>query len=173
MKTKPSTKLALTGFMGVGKSSVARHLAHSLRCKWTDLDRAIEDVEKCLVAEIIDKKGIERYRQIETETLERVLKDPATSILSLGGGTWTIERNRQLLKEHGFATAWLEATFEHCWLNITFSRKERPLARDKKTARRLFDERQKIYCLADWHFVVRSNYTSYNVARQIQDEIFG
>ena len=165
-------KVVLTGFMGVGKSSVARHLAHRLRTKWTDLDRAIEDSERALVANVIDTKGIDAYREIETATLENVLQRPETRILSLGGGTWTIEANRKLLKEHGFTSVWLDASFEHCWLNITFSRKERPLARDKTKAKALFDERQKIYCLADLHFVVRADYTSYEVAKKIADEMF-
>jgi len=76
------------------------------------------------------------------------------------------------LKAHAFTTVWLESTFEHCWLNISFSRKDRPLARDKQSALKLFEERQKDYSLADWHFIVRSGLTSYDVARNIVDEIF-
>jgi hypothetical protein len=64
------------------------------------------------------------------------------------------------LKANGFRSIWLDASFEHCWLNITFSRKERPLARDKNKARALFEERQKVYCLADFHFVVKADLTS-------------
>lgn len=158
--------------MGVGKSSVARHLAQRLRVKWIDLDRAIEVHEKQRVAEIIDGDGVDAYRSLETAHLERVLNEREVGILSLGGGTWTVAANRDLLKANGFATAWLESTFEHCWLNITFSRKERPLARDKRAAKMLFDERQAIYRLAEWHFVVRSNQTSLDVARRIAEEMF-
>ena len=165
-------RLALTGFMGVGKSSVARHLSNRVRCKWIDLDRAIEDSEKMHVAQIIDTRGIEAYREIETSTLRQVVEEPGNLILSLGGGTWTLETNRQLIKEHSFESVWLEATFEHCWLNITFSKKQRPLARDKQQALKLFEERLKVYCLADWRFLVRSDSTSYEVARRIADEMF-
>lgn len=166
------TRIALTGFMGVGKSSVARHLAHKLRTKWIDLDRSIEDNEGRVVAKIIDSEGIDRYREIESQNLDRVLELGDAKILSLGGGTWTIPANRDVLKQHGYTSVWLESTFEHCWLNISFSRKDRPLARNKQAAKKLFDERQKIYCLADWHFVVRADQTSYDVARQIAEEIF-
>ena len=165
-------RIALTGFMGVGKSSVARHLAGILKCRWVDLDKCIEEDAGRIVAEIIDGDGVEVYRALETKNLQRVLTEIGSPILSLGGGTWTVAENREMLKAHGFTSVWLESTFEHCWLNIAFSRKERPLARDKKKARRLFDERQEIYCLADWHFIVRSDYTSYQVAKQIADEIF-
>ena len=166
------TRIALTGFMGVGKSSVARHLSHKLRIRWIDLDRFIEDAEGRVVAKIIDTDGIDRYREIESDNLERVLKSGEAKILSLGGGTWTIPANRELLKTYDYTSVWLESTFEHCWLNISFSRKDRPLARNKENAKRLFDERQKVYCLADWHFVVRSDHTSFDVAQQIAEEVF-
>lgn len=165
-------RIALTGFMGVGKSSVSRHLAHRLKCRQIDLDAFIEGQEKRRIAEIIDTDGLEYYRTLETRNLERLLARSDARILSLGGGTWTETANRELLKTHGFTSVWLESTFEHCWLNITFSRKDRPLARDKQSALRLFEERQKVYCLADWHFIVRSDFTSYDVARNIADEIF-
>ena len=50
-------KIALTGFMGVGKSSVARHLASLLRCRRVDLDRLLEVDEKRSIAQIIDSDG--------------------------------------------------------------------------------------------------------------------
>ncbi|MBX3299693.1 MAG: hypothetical protein KF736_09545 [Acidobacteria bacterium] len=165
-------KIAITGFMGVGKSSVARHLSRLLRVNRLDLDVEIQRSQNRSIAEMIDNEGIGRYREIETATLARVLGGRAPDIISLGGGAWTIEENRRMLKEHEFTTLWLDAPFEHCWLNISFSKKDRPLARDKSSAKRLFDERQMIYCLAEWHFFVRPDQTSLEIARQIRDEIF-
>ena len=169
---KKDLRIALTGFMGVGKSSVARHLAQLLRTPRVDLDHFIESHENRKVAAIIDSDGINRYREIETRYLKQFLEGSSAAILSLGGGTYTMPENRTLLKDNDFTCVWLESTFEHCWLNISFSRKERPLARDKKSARKLFDERQKVYCLADWHFIVRADYTSHDVARRIAEEVF-
>lgn len=164
-------RIALTGFMGVGKSSVSRHLAKMLKVNRVDLDTYIEDTQNRKIAEIIDSEGIERYRQIETDSLKSLLGETSAHIISLGGGTWTVAQNRELLKTHNFTAVWLESTFEHCWLNIAFSRKDRPLARNKIKARELFEERQKVYCLADWHFVIKAGNTSYDVARQIADEL--
>lgn len=158
--------------MGVGKSSVARHLAKLIKTSRIDLDHYIEDNEKRKIAEIIDNDGIDLYRVLETKYLEMVLTESDSRILSLGGGTWTTETNRDLLKRHNYTSVWLESTFEHCWLNISFSRKDRPLARDKTQALKLFEDRQKVYCLADWHFIVRPDFTSYDVATRIADEIF-
>ncbi len=166
------TRIALTGFMGVGKSSVARHLANMLKSKKIDLDAFIEKNEQRKIAEIIDADGEAKYRDIESKNLKDVLTLSEIRVLSLGGGTWTIPKNRKLLKEHGFTSVWLDASFDHCWRNIAFSRKDRPLARNKQNARKLFEERQKVYCLADWHFVIRPDFTSYDVARKMKEEIF-
>jgi shikimate kinase len=156
--------------MGVGKSSVARHLAQMLGSERVDLDTVIERTLHRSVADIVDKDGIEVFRSIESECLRRVLA-AKPSILSLGGGAWTIEANRRIIHQHGVITVWLESTFEHCWQNIRRSRKERPLARNKQRAQALFDERQAVYCLADWHFVIRPDHTSYDIARQICEEV--
>jgi len=165
-------RIALTGFMGVGKSSVARHLASLLGCERIDLDTFIEETESRKIHEIIDAGGLQLYREIETRNLLRVLTENHAQILSLGGGTWTVDGNRQLLKERGLTSVWLESSFQHCWHNIRMSKKERPLARNKPAARKLFDDRQKIYALADWHFIVKPEFTSFEVAKQIAEEIF-
>ncbi len=170
--SKDRKKIAITGFMGVGKSSVARHLASLLECERADLDHLIETNQHRRVTEIICDDGEPAYRRIETETLRDEISRDVSDIISLGGGTWTIAENRRLIKEGGYTVVWLESSFEHCWMNIKHSRKERPLARNKADAKRLFDDRQKYYCLADWHFIVKPEFTSYHVARRIYEEFF-
>jgi len=171
MMRKRDVRIALTGFMGVGKSSVARHLEHITGCRRVDLDSLIEETAGVPIASIIDAQGIGDFRNIESDVLGQILKNGGGCILSLGGGTWTIAENREQIKQCGFTSVWLESTFEHCWYNIKFSRKDRPLARDKTRARELFDERQKVYCLADWHFLIKPGLNSYDIACQIADQI--
>lgn len=166
------TRVALTGFMGVGKSSVARHLSILLHCERVDLDTFIEENELRKIHDIIDAEGISSFREVESKNLERALSETNAQIISLGGGAWTVEANRRLLKDHGLTSVWLESTFQHCWRNIRMSKKERPLARDKSAAQKLFEDRQKIYALADWHFIIRPEFTSFDIARQIVEEIF-
>ena len=165
-------RICLTGFMGVGKSSVGRHLAQILKADRMDLDFFIEKNEKRKIVDIIDRDGVDVYREIEARNLQRLLDENSAQVISLGGGTWTVESNRELIRSKGLTTIWLESTFEHCWYNIKFSHKERPLARDKSKAKQLFEERKKIYCLADWHFIVKPEYSSYDIAKLIHDEYF-
>jgi len=169
--TNSQQKTVLTGFMGVGKSTVARHLSHLLKCEKIDLDAFIEAGEKRTIAQIINEEGEARFREIETENLQKILQSDAR-IIALGGGAWTIEKNRRLIKQCKCTTIWLESTFDHCWRNIKFSRRERPLAKNKRSARKLFEERQKFYCLADWHFIVKPELNSYELAKKIAEEVF-
>jgi len=166
-------RICLTGFMGVGKSSVGRHLAQILKSERMDLDFYIEKNERRKISEIIDTDGIDAYREIESANLNRLLDECPAQVISLGGGTWIVDSNRELIKSKGLTSIWLESTFEHCWYNIKFSHKERPLARDKTSAIRLFEERKKLYCLADGHFIIKAEYSSYDIAKLIFDEYFG
>lgn len=172
MESAANQRIILTGFMGVGKSTVARFLSFILKCKKIDLDYVIEEAERRTIAEIIESIGVAEYRRIETENLSRVLADGEAHIIALGGGAWTVEENRNLIKNHDFTTVWLESTFEHCWRNISCSKRVRPLAKNKAEARQLFYERQKLYCLADWHFIVKPDLTSFEIAKKIAEEVF-
>jgi shikimate kinase len=165
-------RIVFTGFMGVGKSTVAKCLAHILRCERVDLDIFIEKAEKREIVDIIDQDGQERFREIETFNLKKILLETKIPIISLGGGAWIGEENRQLIKEGNCTSVWLESTFEHCWRNIKNSRTRRPLAKERDIAEKLFDERQKYYCLSDWHLIVKPDLTSYDLAKQIAEEIF-
>ena len=161
----------MTGFMGVGKSTVARCLSYILQSERIDLDKFIEEKESRTIPEIINTDGIENYRLLETKYLKQVLAENDSRIIALGGGAWITDENREIIKKNNCVTIWLESTFEHCWRNINVSKQERPLAKDKLSVKKLFEERQKIYCLADWHLVVRPELTSLDLAKFIAEEI--
>jgi shikimate kinase len=157
--------------MGVGKSSVARHLSRLTGRDLIDLDLFIEKRSGKKIASILVNEGEAALRVVEAECLRHVLEQTSIPILSLGGGTWTIPENRDLIRALGLTSVWLESTFEHCWTNIRKSRKKRPLAQNRAAALELFESRRAIYCLADWHFIVRPDLTSYDIARMIAEEI--
>jgi shikimate kinase len=70
-------------------------------------------------------------------------------IIALGGGAWTLERNRELIIKHGCLTVWLDAPFETCWKRIGANPENiRPLAPDRTTAEGLHHARRASYLLA-------------------------
>ena len=162
----------MTGFMGVGKSTVAKCLSFILKTEKIDLDQFIEEKEGRAVHDIISSEGIEKFRQLETHYLEKILEETDSRIIALGGGAWITEVNRELIKENNCVSIWLESTFEHCWRNIKISNTVRPNAsQDRLNVKKLFEERQKIYCLADWHLIVKPELTSFDLAKFIAEEI--
>jgi len=80
--------ISLTGFMGVGKSTIAERLSAHLFCKHIDLDSYIEKSRGEKIVDIFDSQGEEAFREIEEQALERLLSQnrEKVMVLSLGGG---------------------------------------------------------------------------------------
>ena len=97
---RPTSWIALTGFMGVGKSWIGRKLAGELMLHFIDLDRYIERENGLSVPDIFRYLGEEAFRQLETEAVE-VLTKKEFLVLSLGGGTFVNPENRRLLLARG------------------------------------------------------------------------
>ena len=166
-------RIVLTGFMGVGKSTVAKCLAYILQCEKIDLDRFIEQNEQRTIVEIIESDGETRFRRNRNRRFaENFDRNPGARYRARRRHVGFRRKTAELIKACGCTTVWLESTFEHCWRNISCSKQARPLAKDKNLAEKLFNERQKIYCLADWHFIVKPQLTSFDIARRIAEEIF-
>ncbi|MEO6390792.1 MAG: shikimate kinase [Pyrinomonadaceae bacterium] len=141
--------IVIVGFMGAGKTTVARELARQLGCAMVDLDELVVLRSGHYVAEIIDMEGEERFRQIESAALRQTIEEDREGVIALGGGTWTIPANREAIRAAAMLTVWLDTPFEICWERIRTSSDERPLARSETEARALFASRRVDYVLAD------------------------
>jgi len=140
--------IIITGFMGSGKTTIARALAQILGWEMLDLDHVIAEREGRTAREIIEQDGEESFREIETRIIREVLENSPMGVIALGGGAWTLERNRNLINKHGCVTVWLDAPFELCWERILLSGNSRPLAHDEGQARTLYAQRRPQYALA-------------------------
>ncbi len=163
--------IIITGFMGAGKTTVASALARRLACAMIDLDRFIEKREGRTAQAIIDEDSEPTFREIESAALRDALAIKSARIIALGGGTWTISDNRALIKEHGAFTVWLDAPFELCWQRITSGNLSRPLARDLKSARRLYDERRSFYDQATLRVRVNDGKDADAIAAEIAEAL--
>lgn len=159
--------LCITGFMGAGKTTVARVLAGELARPFIDLDRFIHTHTHRTPQQIIDTDGEAMFRRIETENLRRVLDETGLPVVALGGGAWTIEANRALIAERGAVSVWLDASFDLCWERIHRTARTRPFARDRAAAEKLFMNRQPLYRLAALHVPVTENDDAAHIARRI------
>src|SRR5882762_325298 len=99
--------IVITGFMGAGKTTVADALARLLTCSAIDLDQMITEKEMRSPKEIIEQDGEPAFRDVETRRLREALTLEPCGVIALGGGAWTVQRNRDLVVQHDCYTVWL------------------------------------------------------------------
>ena len=95
--------IILIGFMGCGKSCVAKKLNAETGITWLDTDLEIEKMYQDSVSALFEKHGELIFRSMETNYLKRLLKTelPDEFILSTGGGLPVLRENSQLLQKLG------------------------------------------------------------------------
>mgnify|MGYP001104490755 FL=1 len=80
-------KIVLLGYMGSGKTVVAKQLATALHYSFVDLDIAIEEDQKLPLKQLFENKGELYFRSKEGLVLNSLLKGSENVVLALGGGT--------------------------------------------------------------------------------------
>ena len=130
------------GFMGAGKTSVARKLARNAGVAAIDMDTYIERRCDMKVKQIFAEVGEQGFRSIETDVL-RELATGVPRLVSCGGGVVLSEVNRAILKEHGFVV-YLKVTAEEAASRISDT-STRPLFGDLDQARRVIESRLPLY----------------------------
>ena len=164
-------RIIILGFMGSGKSTVARELGRRLNVNAVDLDEWVARHEGKSPGEIIAIDGEASFRAIETARLAEILTDGSVQVLALGGGAWTLEQNRQLIADAKGFTIWLDAPFEVCWRRIEGSIEKRPLAPSRALAEQLYTQRQPLYALAEMRLAVDATSKPQDTARRIIESL--
>ncbi|SRR6266536_1502804 len=143
-----SPLLVLIGFMGAGKSTLARMLSAELGCPLIDLDEEIARIHGT-IPELFATRGESGFRAIEHNELDRVLAGlTLPAVLALGGGAFMQPANRDLLERHSATVIFLDAPFEVLYQRIRDTAEERPLAADPDRLRSLYELRRPTYLLA-------------------------
>ena len=135
----------LVGMMGVGKTTIGRHLAAALGREFVDLDHAIEARCGVRVATIFDIEGEEGFRRRETATLDEYTRQPGL-VLATGGGAVLAEANRSMLRERG-CVVYLRAGVDELYRRVARDR-SRPMLRAADPRQRIIDllvQREPIY----------------------------
>jgi shikimate kinase len=98
----------LCGFMGSGKSSVAKRLAARLGWAYVDIDREVEKLENKKISDIFAARGEPYFRSREEEMIDWASRSER-KVVSLGGGALLSEKNRSKVFESGILV-WLSAS---------------------------------------------------------------
>lgn len=147
-------KIFLIGFMGSGKTHWGRLLAAKLKLPFRDLDTVIVEKEKKSVSEIFSGRGEEYFRYLEKQTLEEIVDEEESIILSCGGGTPCFFNNIELMKKSG-KVIWLNTSIDVLKERLLKERVSRPLIREiddnelKRYIIRKLSERKMYYQQAD------------------------
>lgn len=118
--------ISLIGYMGSGKSHIAKVLSQKLSLKLIDLDSEISLKNKMSIPEIFLKKGEIYFRKQEKETLEEILTAEETGILSVGGGTPCFYNNMETINHHS-KSIYLRTTIKTLAERLIPQKAERPL----------------------------------------------
>lgn len=135
-------KLYLVGFMGAGKSTVARALGKRLGWRAEDVDEQIEARERRSISSIFSHSGEAYFRTVERDVLAGLL-EAREVIVATGGGTFADPDNRAAMLSTG-AVAWLDIPFDQV-INRIPADGRRPLAADRTQLEQLFARRQASY----------------------------
>ncbi len=136
--------IALTGFMGSGKTSVGRLVADALGCPFLDLDEIIVKKAGRSIPEIFQADGEKGFRRLEKDALEKTVAKYAenTAVLALGGGTVTVPGAVKLLQEKTLCI-YLEADIDTLIARLQGQTEGRPLADENMAAR--LAQREPLY----------------------------
>jgi shikimate kinase len=140
--------------MGSGKTHWGKLLAAKLQLAFRDLDTVIVGKEQRSVSDIFSQKGEEYFRYKEKETLEEIVREQNSIILSCGGGTPCFFNNIEFMKKSG-KVVWLNTSVDVLKDRLLKERLSRPLIRDidgadlKRYIIRKLSERRMYYQQAD------------------------
>lgn len=143
--------LALSGFMGAGKSSVGALVAARLGWRYVDLDEEFERLHPGGIAEFFAEHGETAFRVEECRLLQAVLESGQCEpglVLALGGGTLESPEAAALLGRQA-GVVYLQVDLSTAWDRSRGT--GRPLAQDQEQFARLLERRRERYEeTADW-----------------------
>ena len=126
-----STRIALIGLRGAGKSTLGQMLAEDLGFPFVELSREIEKFAGCSISEIQALYGQNAYRRYERRALEEAIQIYPEAVIATPGGLVSDPATFNQLLSH-CATVWLQADPEDHMKRVQAQGDLRPMAASRE-----------------------------------------
>jgi len=157
-------KIVLIGFMGAGKTTLAKLLAKEISQEYIDMDELlVKKSGRSSIEEIFQKDGEIHFRELEI-SLAKELQNRDKVIISAGGGIVMNKIILDYLKQNS-TVIFLKNSFETSQKRI--NNNSRPLFKDKKKAQALYELRLPLYT----HYADTSIETDNKTKQRVVSEI--
>lgn len=147
-----SSRVALIGLRGAGKSTLGKMLGDDLDFPFVELSREIEKFAGCSIAEIQALYGMNAYRRYERRALEEAIQIYPEAVIATPGGMVSDAATFNLLLAH-CTTVWLHADPEDHMKRVTAQGDLRPMAASNEAMddlKRIVAGRAAFYSKADY-----------------------
>ena len=126
-----SSRIALIGLRGAGKSTLGRMLAEDLDFPFVELSREIEKLAGCSISEILGLYGQNAYRRYERRALEEAIEAYPEAVIATAGGLVSDLGSFNLLLRR-CTTVWLMADPEDHMSRVMAQGDLRPMAASRE-----------------------------------------
>jgi XRE family aerobic/anaerobic benzoate catabolism transcriptional regulator len=147
----PSSRVALIGLRGAGKSTLGQMLAEDLGFPFVELSREIEKFAGCSISEIQALYGVNAYRRYERRALEEAIQIYPEAVIATPGGLVSDPATFNQLLAH-CTTVWLQAAPEDHMRRVAAQGDMRPMAASREAMedlKRILAGRAAFYAKAE------------------------
>ncbi|MBQ6104394.1 MAG: YqeG family HAD IIIA-type phosphatase [Lachnospiraceae bacterium] len=144
LKKLKNTNLVLIGFMGSNKAAIGQRVAKDFGYEFIDTDRLIEEKMGMTVPKIVETKGEEYFRDLESIVLKELVLKGKQNVIATGGGMPVRPKNQKKLRRLGYVIC-LGIAPEHVEERVADEPYRALLPEDGKQLQRLLTERMFAY----------------------------
>ena len=134
--------LALIGFMGAGKTTLAEAVASRIGRRAVDADRLLEGRAQVSIGAFFAQRGETEFRVAEASLARETFRQSPPAVVALGGGAVKTPEVQTALRKHAF-TVLVDVDVDTAWERSKDT--DRPNAQDESHFRKLYEERQPLY----------------------------
>lgn len=168
----------LVGYMGAGKTTAGRLLAEKLGWHFVDLDNAFLQIHGLTTAQYIRQYGLEAFRHLEKDVIERLSELPYEKVIyATGGGYPCWNDNMECLHELG-TSIYIRWKPEHLAKRLMLTDlSERPVLQGRTESELLdfiapqLEAREPFYAMADYIYDAEFDTLSETDDEQIAEQL--